>query len=312
MKVQANVTTTTANPTRPVGLDVSTMPARISSESLIAELQRLANELERLPSAQDMRDHGEYSSSVYLRRFGSWLDAREAAGLEGEIVPWERKKTPKSELLGDIRDLAEKLGKVPAANDMEEHGPRSPTTYQRRFGSWEAARVAAGFEEPNVYKIREETLLNDLREFAEEFGKTPSRLEMKHEGPRSPCTYDYRFESFGEAVTEAGLEPTPDVLAGEDNPNWKGGYEPYYGPGWPRKRRAARDRDDYQCQSCGMPESEHVEVHGAQLSVHHIQPRRKFDDPSEANELANLVTLCMSCHKRWEGIPLRPQTGLAD
>jgi 5-methylcytosine-specific restriction endonuclease McrA len=47
--------------------------------------------------------------------------------------------------------------------------------------------------------------------------------------------------------------------------------------------------------------------------VHHIRPLRVFkeeyDEPEWyelANDLDNLVSLCASCHHKWEGIPLRP------
>lgn len=85
--------------------------------------------------------------------------------------------------------------------------------------------------------------------------------------------------------------------SGEDNPCWKGGSRPYYGPNWHRQRRKALDRDDHTCQDCGSVE---------RLHVHHIRPIREFDEPKRANVLINLVTLCASCHRKWEGLYLRP------
>lgn len=75
---------------------------------------------------------------------------------------------------------------------------------------------------------------------------------------------------------------------GELNPNWEGGWDPYYGENWYRKRREVRERDDYTCQICG-------EVEGV-IDVHHITPIRKFDKPENANTMNNLITLCRSCH----------------
>jgi len=90
---------------------------------------------------------------------------------------------------------------------------------------------------------------------------------------------------------------------GEDNPAWKGGYEDYYGDNWIEQRRKIRQRDNYRCQSCGIHEDEY----GQELSVHHITPVREFEQVEQANELSNLVSLCRSCHSKWEGIPVAPR-----
>lgn len=39
--------------------------------------------------------------------------------------------------------------------------------------------------------------------------------------------------------------------------------------------------------------------------VHHIKPVRDFDEPQEAHEMTNLITLCKRCHTsaEWGTIP---------
>ena len=86
--------------------------------------------------------------------------------------------------------------------------------------------------------------------------------------------------------------------SGEDNPMWKGGGVLYYGTKWEEKREMALERDDYTCQGCGCNEN---------LHVHHIRPLRTFEDDENPHRLNNLVTLCRSCHKQWEGLPVKPQ-----
>ena len=82
---------------------------------------------------------------------------------------------------------------------------------------------------------------------------------------------------------------------------------PDYGPGWDEeKREAVRERDGRRCVVCDMSESEHLEKCGRKLNVHHIIPARQSDDPEEHNALRNLISLCAGCHRKWEGIPLRP------
>jgi hypothetical protein len=97
--------------------------------------------------------------------------------------------------------------------------------------------------------------------------------------------------------------------SGEDHPQWKGGKR-QYGAGWTRrKRNRVRIRDQARCQSCGMTEPDHQAEYGCALHVHHTTPARQFDDPEERNAMENLITLCISCHTRWEQMaPLHPDT----
>jgi len=82
-----------------------------------------------------------------------------------------------------------------------------------------------------------------------------------------------------------------------------------YGPEWSRIRDRVRARDQYTCQVCGVPEN------GRQHDVHHKIPFRAFVrngivDPTEANRLANLITLCPTCHQKAEQ-NVRIRSGLA-
>lgn len=48
---------------------------------LVEELARLANDLGRVPSSNDVDKHGEYAYSAYYREFDSFTDALKAADL---------------------------------------------------------------------------------------------------------------------------------------------------------------------------------------------------------------------------------------
>lgn len=86
-------------------------------------------------------------------------------------------------------------------------------------------------------------------------------------------------------------------MRGSDHPQWKGGYDEYYGPQWDEQREKALRRDQYRCQDCGIIEPDHRQKWDTGLNVHHIIPYRKFHSDSKAHELENLITLCLSCHK---------------
>ena len=84
-------------------------------------------------------------------------------------------------------------------------------------------------------------------------------------------------------------------LVGAKIYNWKGGYDPYYGPDWRVQRRKAWERDLYACQRCGITKSETRR----NPDVHHKKPWRLFGlkNHLEANRLSNLICYCNKCHK---------------
>lgn len=76
-----------------------------------------------------------------------------------------------------------------------------------------------------------------------------------------------------------------------------------YGPRWPQIRDQVRARDGYRCQVCSTPEM------GRAHDVHHKIPFRSFTNAAEANQLANLITLCPKCHHQVE-LNVRIRSGL--
>lgn len=100
---------------------------------------------------------------------------------------------------------------------------------------------------------------------------------------------------------------------GPNHPAWKGGYDNFsYGPNWTEQREKALERDQYQCQLCGMHESEHHDRYNQSLHVHHLisinyfHPIDSEEGYENMNRVSNLVSLCYRCHSIWEGIPVRP------
>lgn len=86
---------------------------------------------------------------------------------------------------------------------------------------------------------------------------------------------------------------------GEGHPNWKGGGNEAYGQGWAAARRRTLERGDHTCLICGTTKEEL----GRNPVVHHIVPVRSFvetpgADKTDAHAQRNLVTLCVSCHRR--------------
>jgi ribosomal protein S27E len=103
---------------------------------------------------------------------------------------------------------------------------------------------------------------------------------------------------------ECGYEYVSETYSGKNSWNYTGYDNESYGDHWQETRDEVRERDSYECQDCGVNESEL----DRELDVHHIVPLRKFDTPKEANVIDNLISLCQSCHSKWEGLFLRPDS----
>ncbi|MUV89160.1 hypothetical protein GJ629_03985 [Halapricum sp. CBA1109] len=153
-----------------------------------------------------------------------------------------------------------------------------------------------GEDRPESVKERIASSL-DGRELSKQ---TRQRLAEAHRGRSLSEAVRERISASltGSTKSERTRERMSESTAGEQNPNWKGGYSRRYGPGWATARSAVRERDGV-CQYCGHDGSER------RLEVHHIAPVRQFrNDPEsdlrDAHDLDNLVLLCRRCHGKAE------------
>ncbi|SDC06421.1 homing endonuclease associated repeat-containing protein [Natrinema hispanicum] len=58
--------------------------------------------------------------------------------------------------------------------------------------------------------------LEDLRQFAEELQKTPTRTEMNEQGPHSSTPYYNRWDSWNDALEAAGLDSNHEYVSDEE------------------------------------------------------------------------------------------------
>lgn len=59
------------------------------------------------------------------------------------------------------------------------------------------------------------------------------------------------------------------------------------------QKKLAFQRDNCTCQRC----DKHLDGISEKYGIHHLIPRRTFDNHEDADVLENLVTLCSKCHK---------------
>jgi len=87
---------------------------------------------------------------------------------------------------------------------MADTGEYPPRTYYRKFGSWNEALEAAGFEpQSDNEKLSKAELLVELRRLADELGKRPRAQDMDAKGRYASSTYQKHFGKWSIAVEEA-------------------------------------------------------------------------------------------------------------
>ncbi|SFK67562.1 HNH endonuclease [Halogranum rubrum] len=258
----------------------------ISKDRLVAELQRLDTELDRLPRFEDMDEHGTFSGHTYLRTFGSWGDAKDAAGLDRRRRT--NRRLSRVDLVDAMCELAQELGKTPTQTEMADYGRYSQRPYYREWDSWNEAVQAAGLDPEHDRGTPKDALLGELERLVDELGRTPTFAEMNERGRYSVFPYLRAFGTWNDALRAAGLSinKAHGVVIGHLD----------YGSNWERQRQKTLERDNYECQHCGLTNAEHEAEWNQGLHIHHRVKRRKFDDHRNANRLENLVTLCRDCH----------------
>jgi len=111
---------------------------------LLDDLRSVAEDLERPPTFEEMKERGEFHPTTLADRFGTFLEAREEAGLSGEFEMFG-KRADDADLLDDLRRLGEVIGRAPTQVEVTERGRFSVQTYYRHFGGLLPALDAAGY-----------------------------------------------------------------------------------------------------------------------------------------------------------------------
>jgi hypothetical protein len=247
------------------------MPSR---QQLLSEIERLAAMNGTVPTLRDMNEQGEFSETPYWEEFESWTAAIQAADLT--VSDTRGQSYTDDELLDDLRQVAS--GGSVTRETYEQHGAYASKTYENRFGSWNAALRAAALE---VNRRSAVTVTCD--ECGTRFERPKCHLE------RDWTTHTFCSEDCHGSWREGRI-------SGESHPQFDPEAHDAYGPNWETVRARAIRRDAEQCVRCGCGRSAHQDDTGRDLHVHHIKPRKEFDEIQQANQLDNLVTLCAACH----------------
>jgi hypothetical protein len=138
------------------------------------------------------------------------IDPRQLAEFQAGI----RRRYSDEQIVAELRDCAERLGRSPTMREFaaDERTTVHPQTVIEHFGSWNAAKRAAGLV-PRRFATREE-LLGLLRELGGELGRLPTARDIDEHKGRLPSKslYWHTFGSLTNALREAGF----DVPVGEE------------------------------------------------------------------------------------------------
>ncbi len=125
-----------------------------------------------------------------------------------------RKRYSDEQILAELRASAGRLGRSPTMKEFEaDTGTKlHPQTVVEHFGSWNAAKRAAGLV-PRRFATREE-LIDVLRGLGDELGRMPTARDLDERRGRMPSKslFWHTFGSLTAALREAGY----DVAVGEE------------------------------------------------------------------------------------------------
>jgi hypothetical protein len=281
--------------------------------SLIAELRRVATLVSgsRITRAEFDR-LSRAAASTYVRRFGSWRAALEAAGLgdrySGQQVTQKMRGKParyasREEIIEELQRLALTLNRTPRLSDIPANSDLIGTKVVRnRFGSWGAALQAAGLTiSPHGRRWSDDDYYENLLAVWTHHGREPTFSEM--DKPPSRITsggYESRFGTWGLAK-QAFVDRVNAELDeyGEPRPAIPTHPQPLHPtPGTPPEERRTPSvglryrvlqRDRFRCVTCGRSPATEL---GCTLQVDHLVPVSK----GGKTHPDNLRSLCEACN----------------
>jgi len=172
------------------GIDVEALAAfrsglrrRYTDDEILTELRASAKRLGRSPTMREFAADPDATvhPQTVIEHFGTWNAAKRAAGLQ------PRRFISRDELLTQLRELGDELGRAPTVRDIEARRGRmaSKSLIWHTFGSLAAALKEAGFDVP-IGEERLERAIADGAVLARELGHLPKMAEWKDARSRDP------------------------------------------------------------------------------------------------------------------------------
>jgi len=156
---------------------------RYSDEDILEQLRASAARLGRSPTMREFEDDSGTTvhPQTVIQHFGSWNEAKRKAGL----VP--RRFAQPADLIRQLRELGEELGRPPTGRDLDERRDSMPSKslYWHMFGSLKNALREAGFDVP-VGEERLERAIDQGVGLARHLGRLPKFADWKEARREDP------------------------------------------------------------------------------------------------------------------------------
>ena len=94
----------------------------LNDEAILANIRRVADDLDRTPTLADLNRHGRFSEAAYTDRFGGYSEAVVRAGIANDHPTTGRIPIPTETILADMGDVRDDLGRWPKSYEYNARG----------------------------------------------------------------------------------------------------------------------------------------------------------------------------------------------
>lgn len=239
---------------------------KIKDTELITDLQRVSSKLKNDSITRDeYSQHGKFHSATLEDRFGSWIKAKEKAGLKRREHP----SISDEEYFKNLEEVWIKLGRQPHFSDMRiPFSKYSGSGYVHNFGTWR--KTLERFIE---YVNKEETTTEDENSILIKEGILPQATIIEY--PNEKLVSESVDKKPLAKRAKSSQEPTNKHRTKREVND--------------RLRFRVMRRDNFKCQYCGRSPATDPKII---LHVDHIIPWSKDGETT----FENLRTLCSNCN----------------
>ena len=208
-----------------------------------------------------------------------------------KYLPPKNAPVSSEELLKDLQFIAKKLNtKILSQSLYSKYGRYNPTTFSRRFGTWNKALVEANLSLSNTLNYSDDELFENILNVWQKKGTQPTQRDMKSSMSKiSPSPYYRRFNTWTTTIKEfIKYANGKDIVSTETHVKKTVQKKTSRDPSL-RLRFRVLKRDNFSCVQCGASPAKSQKVI---LHVDHIKPWSKGGQ----TEPTNLQTLCKKCN----------------
>ncbi|MDR0437053.1 MAG: HNH endonuclease [Bacteroidales bacterium] len=278
-------------------------PTDYSDEAIINEIKRVSLIVEKPLTISKFNNNSKYGVDTIRKRFGSWLQALNKAGLDESYLHLENQKISTEEIIEELKKVSKKLNsKSFSRKDFITNSDMSQFVFKRE-NSFNKLMKQAGLDIPlKSRKYTDDDRFENLLNVWTHYGRQPNYAEMKNEpsivGPKA---YVIRWGSWTKALiafiekvnSDISVEITSEIKSAENENVEK----------LEHKKNSKEDRreiplglrftiikrDGYKCVICGRSPNT---TFGIEFHIDHIIPFSKGGKTREGN----LRTLCNECN----------------